>query len=454
MSTSPVPRSVPVRQTSTNTSASPASETQALRPRHAPAVVDRHRARRDRRGVRARVRLRQREAAEQLAADEARAEALAQLGLAEARDRVRDRVVHREREGVGGVAAAELLEDVHRLGQRGALAADRPPARRGRAARRPRGRGAASRGKTPRRLPVAHLGLDDVVGVTARGERERRAGRVGVRHGAQSTLRPMRAVVQRVTRAEVRVEGVVVGAIGAGSRDPARRRAGRRRGRGRPPRGAPRAAADLPGRGRALRPQPARHGRRGARREPVHALRRQRQGQPPELLRGRRSGASPSRSTSASASSSRPRAWARVERGRFGAHMQVELVNDGPVTIVVELRALTVLPGPRTPATVQPVRSCPQSRCRCWKGGFSDPPFLCPGPVMTAGQEDTDIWLYGTQKRSQRTSSACSAPPCPRSTSSTCKVLPGGVLRVLVDHPGGRRSRTLRRGRARARRLP
>jgi D-tyrosyl-tRNA(Tyr) deacylase len=26
-----------------------------------------------------------------------------------------------------------------------------------------------------------------------------------------------------------------------------------------------------------------------------------------------------------------------VERGRFGAYMQVELVNDGPVTIVVEL---------------------------------------------------------------------------------------------------------------------
>jgi D-aminoacyl-tRNA deacylase len=26
-----------------------------------------------------------------------------------------------------------------------------------------------------------------------------------------------------------------------------------------------------------------------------------------------------------------------LERGRFGAHMQVELVNDGPVTIVVEL---------------------------------------------------------------------------------------------------------------------
>jgi D-tyrosyl-tRNA(Tyr) deacylase len=26
-----------------------------------------------------------------------------------------------------------------------------------------------------------------------------------------------------------------------------------------------------------------------------------------------------------------------LERGRFGAHMQVELVNDGPVTIVIEL---------------------------------------------------------------------------------------------------------------------
>jgi D-tyrosyl-tRNA(Tyr) deacylase len=26
-----------------------------------------------------------------------------------------------------------------------------------------------------------------------------------------------------------------------------------------------------------------------------------------------------------------------VERGRFGAHMQVELVNDGPVTIILEV---------------------------------------------------------------------------------------------------------------------
>ena len=29
-------------------------------------------------------------------------------------------------------------------------------------------------------------------------------------------------------------------------------------------------------------------------------------------------------------------AGVRVERGRFGAHMAVELVNDGPVTVVLD----------------------------------------------------------------------------------------------------------------------
>ena len=28
--------------------------------------------------------------------------------------------------------------------------------------------------------------------------------------------------------------------------------------------------------------------------------------------------------------------WLRCERGRFGAHMEVDLVNDGPVTLVVD----------------------------------------------------------------------------------------------------------------------
>jgi D-tyrosyl-tRNA(Tyr) deacylase len=32
------------------------------------------------------------------------------------------------------------------------------------------------------------------------------------------------------------------------------------------------------------------------------------------------------------------RAGLKVEEGRFGEHMRVELVNDGPVTIVIEKR--------------------------------------------------------------------------------------------------------------------
>ena len=156
--TSPVPRSVPVRHTSTNTSASPASETQALRPVTRQPSVDRHGARRDRRGVGARVRLRQREAAEQLAAHEPGREALAQLGLPEAGDRVGHRVVHRERERVGGIAAAELLEDVHRVCQRGTLPADlrgREEAEQAVAGGRGGGVARECRGAPPSRAPAA-----------------------------------------------------------------------------------------------------------------------------------------------------------------------------------------------------------------------------------------------------------------------------------------------------------
>ncbi len=32
--------------------------------------------------------------------------------------------------------------------------------------------------------------------------------------------------------------------------------------------------------------------------------------------------------------------WTNVATGRFGAHMQVELVNDGPVTFLLEIQAL------------------------------------------------------------------------------------------------------------------
>ena len=55
-----------------------------------------------------------------------------------------------------------------------------------------------------------------------------------------------------------------------------------------------------------------------------------REGQPPELRAPPRRPRSRSRSTSASASGSAP------QRGRFGARMEVELVNDGPVTLMLE----------------------------------------------------------------------------------------------------------------------
>jgi D-tyrosyl-tRNA(Tyr) deacylase len=146
----------------------------------------------------------------------------------------------------------------------------------------------------------------------------------------------MRAVVQRVTRAEVRVDGVVVGSIGVGLAILLGV------GRGDSEAQADRMAARLAG----LRVFPDAHGRfdrslldtggaavvisqftlygdtaRGNRPSFGEAL-------APELAeplyervceRLAAEGVSP------------------VERGRFGAQMQVELVNDGPVTILIEL---------------------------------------------------------------------------------------------------------------------
>ena len=59
-----------------------------------------------------------------------------------------------------------------------------------------------------------------------------------------------------------------------------------------------------------------------------------REGQPAELRRGGAARARPSRSTRRSARRSRAQG-VPVETGVFGARMAVELVNDGPVTIVL-----------------------------------------------------------------------------------------------------------------------
>ena len=145
------------------------------------------------------------------------------------------------------------------------------------------------------------------------------------------TGRRMRALLQRVSRAEVRVDGAPVGLdragpAGAPGRRPRRRRGDRRRA------GAPHLrAADLRGRRGSDEPLAARHRRRGAGRQPVHPLRGHPARPAAGLHRRRRPG---------------PRAGPVAARGRedggagrpdasgeFGAEMAVELVNDGPFTI-------------------------------------------------------------------------------------------------------------------------
>jgi D-tyrosyl-tRNA(Tyr) deacylase len=146
----------------------------------------------------------------------------------------------------------------------------------------------------------------------------------------------MRAVVQRVTRAEVRVEGVAVGAIGPGLAI----LLGVGRGDGE------REAERLARRLARLRIFPDDDGRfdrslldTGGAALVVSQF---------TLYGDSARGTRPSFSGAADPELAEPlyelvcerlaaEGVSAVERGRFGAHMQVELVNDGPVTIVVEL---------------------------------------------------------------------------------------------------------------------
>jgi D-tyrosyl-tRNA(Tyr) deacylase len=137
----------------------------------------------------------------------------------------------------------------------------------------------------------------------------------------------MRALVQRVTRAGVRVEGDEVAAIGAGllvllgiaHED------------------TPATAGRLAERVRALRIFPDAHGRMN---EPLGDR---------EILcisqftlyGDTRRGNRPSFVGAAAPELAQPLyerfcEAAQAKRGVFGAHMEVELVNDGPVTVMVE----------------------------------------------------------------------------------------------------------------------
>jgi D-aminoacyl-tRNA deacylase len=155
----------------------------------------------------------------------------------------------------------------------------------------------------------------------------------------------MRAVVQRVTRAEVRVDGEVVGAIGPGLAVLLGV------GRGDAAAEADRLAARLA----RLRVFPDEAGRfdRSLLDCAGDALVISQFTLYGDTARGHR----PSFSEAAAPEHAEPlyeRVCERlaaegvglVERGRFGAHMHVELVNDGPVTIVIELpRRAATAPG-------------------------------------------------------------------------------------------------------------
>ena len=150
----------------------------------------------------------------------------------------------------------------------------------------------------------------------------------------------MRAVVQRVTSARVLIDGESVGAIGSGlavllgiaaddTPDQAKWLAEKIVGL--------RIFADADGK---MNRDLDRHRRLDADRQPVHALRRLPKGETAQLHRRRRP-------------ADRDSALRRFHNGvkalgvpaatgRFGADMQVELVNDGPVTLIVESNKIPV----------------------------------------------------------------------------------------------------------------
>ena len=80
----------------------------------------------------------------------------------------------------------------------------------------------------------------------------------------------------------------------------------------------------------------ARRGRARPRRQPVHALRRHPQGAATVVERGRTGPGRRAARRRPSSTALRARG-VEVATGRFGAMMQVSLVNDGPVTLVVDV---------------------------------------------------------------------------------------------------------------------
>ncbi len=153
-----MPRRVPVRQATRNTSASPPSDTHALVPlSRKPSPSGFSRALMAAASEPACGSVSENPPSD-LPGRQPAAVAALHAGRAEPPDRGRDGVVHRQREGVGGVAAAELLEHAHALGERQALAADALRREQPEQAVRGRGAAAASRGNAPSASQAATCG--------------------------------------------------------------------------------------------------------------------------------------------------------------------------------------------------------------------------------------------------------------------------------------------------------
>jgi D-tyrosyl-tRNA(Tyr) deacylase len=93
--------------------------------------------------------------------------------------------------------------------------------------------------------------------------------------------------------------------------------------------------ADLRRRGGKVRPLAARHGRCATRRLAVHADRRHAQGNRPSFSDAARP--ETAESIYDCFCSALRALGVAVDQGIFGARMAVELVNDGPVTIVLDV---------------------------------------------------------------------------------------------------------------------
>ena len=136
-------------------------------------------------------------------------------------------------------------------------------------------------------------------------------------------------------------------------------------------------------------------------RQPVHALRRRPQGQPAELRRRR------ARPSVAEPLYERVCERLGAQRGVFGAHMEVELVNDGPVTLLLERRGGRWAQARRRRRARPPA---PARRPRGGRGGRAPPTARGSAASPAAPPQDADH----VRRRARAVDRAQDPPRAPR----------------------------------------